>query len=160
MAAACLGAGSYVKQALTYHDYRPNEPPAAHFPVAVQYSQRGTPIMQVVRWNQVDDYRSEPAFTLDLPVGPLDAAQPIRPGASVTGSVVAEGSAKRVTLSQDDGNNLYSSVYRVSNGRLTPVRHEFHNQGVLFYMLVAGVAGALVMGVLIALLRRVLKRRA
>lgn len=162
MAAACLGAASYAKQTLTHHDYQPNESPAAHFPVVVRHAEQGKPVMKVVLWNQLDDYRREPAFTLDPPAGPLDAAKPRREraGASVTGNVVSEGAAKRVTLSDDDGNNVYGSVYRVSNGRLTPVRHEFHNQGVLFYMLGAGVAGALVMGVLITLLRLVLKRRA
>ena len=162
MAAACLGAGSYAKQVLTYHDYRPNESPAAHFPVVVQHAEQGKPVMKVVFWSQLDDYRREPAFTLDLPAGLVDAAKPRRErkGASVTGNAVSEGAATRVTVSDDDGNNVYASEYLVSKGRLTPIRHEVHNPGVLFYMLGAGVAGALVTGVLVALLRGVLKRRA
>ena len=162
MVVACFGAGFLARQALTFHDYQPGEEPAAHFPVVVQHTEQGKAVMKVVFWNQFDDYRSEPAFTLDLPAGPLDAAKPRRErkGASVTGNVVSEGAAKRVTPIDDDGSNVYSSEYRVSNGRLTPVRHEVRNPGVLFYMLGAGVAGTLVMGVLIALLRRALKQRA
>ncbi len=162
MVVACVGAAAFTWQVLTFHEYQSNESPVSYFPVVVQHAQQGKPVMKVVLWNRVDDYRGEPGFTLDLPAGPLDAAKPRREraGASVTGKVVPEGAAMHVILSDDDGNNVFASEYRVSNGRLTPLRHEVHNQGVVFWMLCAGVAGALVMGVLMPLLRRALKRRA
>ena len=162
MVVACVGAAAFTWQVLTFHDYQPDEPPAAYFPVVVQHLQQGKPVMKVVFWNRVDDYRGEPGFTLDLPAGPLDAAKSRREraGGSVTGKVVPEGAAMRVTLSNDDGSDVFASEYRVSNGRLTPLRHEVRHMGVVFWMLCAGVAGALVMGVLMPLLRRALKRRA
>ncbi len=162
MIVACAGAAALTWQVMTFHEYQSNEPPAAYFPVVVRHLQQGKPVMKVVLWSRVDDYRGEPGFTLDLPAGPLDAAKPRREraGASVNGKVVPEGTAMRVTVSDDDGNNVFTSEYRVSNGRLTPLRHEVHNQGVVFWMLCAGVAGALAMGMLMPLLRRALKRQA
>jgi hypothetical protein len=73
MVVACVGAAVFTWQVLTFHDYQPDEPPAAYFPVVVQHLQQGKPVMKVVPWNRVADYRGEPGFTLDLPAGPLDA---------------------------------------------------------------------------------------
>jgi len=152
-----IGAGLSRKMRLFFCnrlDHKPRaaqegvESPAAHFPVVVQHAEQGKPVLKVVFWSQLDDYRREPAFILDLPAGPLDAAKPRRErkGASVTGNAVSESAATRVTASDDDGNYVYASEYLVSKGRLTPIRHAFHNPGVPFYMLRAGVPGALVMG--------------